>query len=436
MASTITGEHSKYSASSAHRWMECPGSMAMCKGIADKPSKYSAEGTVAHDLAATCADANEDPFEAVGEVVQADGFSFTIDQEMAGHVNTWLLNVAEYVGTRKPIVLTEQRVYYNEALDVERDEAFGTLDKGIVYDDEIGVHDLKYGQGDIVFAVDNHQMQLYALGLMQEYDALLDIKKITMAIHQPRVKKAPSEWSISVEDLKAFGAKAREAVTRVKIAEIASESGRQDKTWQDAYLNPGAKTCRWCRAKATCPALRSAVLTTVAGHAPAATGEFEDLTFKPKDHVRATDSEWLSAAMKMTPLVEEWLKAVRAEVESRVLQGVPVPGFKVVMGKQGNRAWVDLGEAEKALKAMRLKVEEMYDLTLISPTSAEKLFKLKVIGPRQWPALQSQIHRAPGVPHVAPESDARQAIAVQPTASEFEDVTLNENVQSIADELG
>ena len=68
---------------------------------------------------------------------------------------------------------------------------------------------------------------------------------------------------------------------------------------------------------------------------------------------------------------------------------------------------------------MRLKVEEMFDLKLISPTTAEKLAKAGTIGPRQWKKLQEQYAQSQGKPSVAPASDKRPALTVAATADDF-----------------
>jgi hypothetical protein len=89
----------------------------------------------------------------------------------------------------------------------------------------------------------------------------------------------------------------------------------------------------------------------------------------------------------------------------------------------GNRKWADVEEAEATLKAFRLKTEEMYDLSLISPTTAEKLVGNKTIGPRQWKKLLPLITRAEGQPSVAPESDKRPALVVAADTADFDVVT-------------
>jgi hypothetical protein len=52
----------------------------------------------------------------------------------------------------------------------------------------------------------------------------------------------------------------------------------------------------------------------------------------------------------------------------------------------------------------------MYDFTLISPTTAEKLAADGLIGKKQWPKAQALITQSSGKPSVAPASDKRPAI--------------------------
>jgi len=58
----------------------------------------------------------------------------------------------------------------------------------------------------------------------------------------------------------------------------------------------------------------------------------------------------------------------------------------------------------------------MYDFSLISPTSAEKLLKAK---PKRWSKAQELITQADGKPSVAPESDKRPALVITPAADDF-----------------
>ncbi len=122
-------------------------------------------------------------------------------------------------------------------------------------------------------------------------------------------------------------------------------------------------------------------------------------------------------------LIETWTKAVREKAYEMLAEGKELPGYKLVAGKKGARAWADPAEVEATLKSMRLKEAEMYDFKLISPTTAEKLAKAGTIGVRQWPKLQTLITQPDGKPHVAPADDKRPAITIAAKAEDFEALT-------------
>ena len=133
-----------------------------------------------------------------------------------------------------------------------------------------------------------------------------------------------------------------------------------------------------------------------------------------------TSADFLSVALSKVDLIEDWCKAIRTEAERRLFAGEEVPGYKVVAGKKGARAWDKSVDVEALLKTMRLKDDEMYDRKVISPTTAEKLAKAGTIGPRQWGKLQEVITQSEGKPHVAPLSDSRPALEIKPVADDFE----------------
>ena len=59
---------------------------------------------------------------------------------------------------------------------------------------------------------------------------------------------------------------------------------------------------------------------------------------------------------------------------------------------------------------MRLKVDQMYQMKVISPTKAEEI--LAAANPRKWKKLQDLIEQPEGKPSVAPASDKRPALAL------------------------
>jgi hypothetical protein len=108
-----------------------------------------------------------------------------------------------------------------------------------------------------------------------------------------------------------------------------------------------------------------------------------------------------------------------------MLDGGVVPGLKLVQGKSGARQWSDPEEAEKLLKSFRLKVDEMYDMKIISPTTAEKVLKEH---PKQWKKAEALVVRPPGKLAVVPVSDKREAVTVTPVIDGFADVSADDLV--------
>lgn len=421
------------SASAYHRSGHCPGSVILEATIPDTSSKFADEGTCAHFLAAVCLENNEDAVDFLGETLTVGYLAsdpdketevyfvsdinggiypplvttsrFDVDLDMAGHVQTYIDNIRGYAEGNE--LMIERRVDFSPYLGFP--DCFGTSDAIIIADKglELQIHDLKYGMGVRVDAENNEQLMLYALGALNEFGMVGDFQKFRLVIHQPRVLHL-SEWVLSLDDLLAFAVQAAQATEKIV-------NGCTD-------LNPGDKQCRWCKAKAICPALTAHVLATVAEDFVALDEPVSEQLDTAIDCINSANNLRLANCLDAVDLIEGWCKAIRAKVESELFAGNVVPGYKLVQGRLGNRSWKNEAEAEATFKKMRLKLEEMYDFKLISPTTAEKLAKSKVIGPRQWPAVQELMSRAAGKPSVAPLSDKRPALDVIAVGDEFDSV--------------
>jgi hypothetical protein len=378
--------HAKLSPSSAARWMTCPGSVTLSEGIEDTGSSNASEGTMMHAFAAQCLETGTDAVGYIGVVEDETGL--ILQAKQAKDVQFYVDHVRDIVRSTGGELRVEQRLPIGWMTGEEG--AHGTADAVIVTPDELIIVDAKFGFKE-VDADDNPQLMIYAAAAWDELKVAYDFQRVRIAISQPRLLAKP-EFSFSMEDLHNF------------VAEVAfaAELTRYDPD----TLVPSEKGCQWCRAKAICPALRISVMDDFYMVVP-----------------ETADQDDLARVMANANLIEGWVKAVRAEVERRLLAGEPVTGYKLVQGKRGNRMWANPDDAEAALKAMRIKHDQMYDYKLASPTTIEKLAKAEEIGPRQWAKIQALITQSEGQPSVAPESDKRPALVTSAAASDFDDVT-------------
>lgn len=416
--------HALLSPSGAHRWLACPGSVVLEKDLPDTSSEFADEGTAAHFLASECLEKGKNAVAYLGELIRvADditefcpekddahygkGKAFVIDADMAGFVQAYL----DYVRALGGDLMVEQ------ALDIEpitgEPGAKGTSDSVVLLDRELVIVDLKYGRGVKVDAEQNDQLRIYALAALEQFGFLGDFSQVRLVIVQPRLSHI-SEWTCSVDELRTFGKRVDFAASGILQA---LASGKASRTLE---RDPGEHQCRFCKAKATCPTLRDQVLSTVAD-------DFVRIEEPLRPQLKAatereTDNATLGNLLEAVDLVEGWCKAIRARAEEELNAGRAVPGFKLVAGRKSARQWANAEEAEQSLKAMRLRVEQMYDLKLISPTTADKLHKAGDLGPRQWHKLQPLIVSPDGKPSVAPDSDPRPALIPARVEDDFTSV--------------
>ena len=396
--------HARLSPSSAHRWMRCPGSLALESTQPDKSSAFAEEGTRAHELAEKILNGRLQGFEHQGGT----------DPEMHDYVLRYVDAVWTLAEGNE--LMVEQRVDFSHIVGVEN--SFGTADAVVIVGNELQIHDLKYGRGVQVDAEQNEQLQLYALGALEQFNLLYDFDSVRLFIHQPRLNHV-SEWALSVEELEAFGQRAQEAAANVIVMfNIAECEGVNTLPLEN--FTPGEKQCRFCKASAICTAREQFHMQTVAGDFDDLTAPINELVASAIARVPMLTNAQLAEIYGQADFLESWLKAIRDRVNSELNAGHPVPGFKLVTGKQGNRAWRNEVEAEELLKSFRLKQDQMYSQKVISPTQAEKL--LKKDSPRRWTKAEALITRSDGKPTIAPESDPRPALNVNPV-NDFDDVS-------------
>lgn len=66
-----------------------------------------------------------------------------------------------------------------------------------------------------------------------------------------------------------------------------------------------------------------------------------------------------------------------------------------------------------------MKMHEIHDMKVISPTEAEKRITKLQGGAKKWEDMQPMITRSDGKPSVAPATDKRPAITLAASAEDF-----------------
>lgn len=251
--------HAKKSPSASKRWMTCPGSIRLtdqldAKGLIKKSSnKYTAEGTVAHDIHEHCLLENTDADKYLGMTLQAEGFKFKVNQNMVDAVQTSL----DYI--RQTIEDLESEGYtVHLEVEVWSDLSYlkipgldgGTSDVVLkVYDGEnlvaIIVIDYKHGQGVAVEPENNTQALHYALGVYHSTGRPSTLKEVQVTISQPRAHHSRGpirSWNIDASELVEW-----ESEDLIPAAKACDEP--------NAPLVPSDEGCRFCPAAPHCTAL-------------------------------------------------------------------------------------------------------------------------------------------------------------------------------------
>ncbi len=309
------GSHALLSASSAHRWLNCPPSARLCEGYADTGSEYAKEGTEAHAL---CEHRLKQALGYTTRVVPdiTENLSY-YNSEMEQCACDYVAFVMELLEESKtvcpdPLVLIEQRLDFSSFVS----EGFGTGDCVIVADDTLSIVDYKHGKGVEVSAVDNPQMRLYALGALEMFESLYDINTIRMVIFQPRLDNV-SSCIIPKNSLLQWAHD--ELMPKAKLA-YSGEGEFACGDW-----------CRFCKAKAECRK-RAEYNLELAKYDFAMPATLEDTE--------------IAAILAKADELAAWASDVKEFALQQALSGVSYDGYKVVEGRS-NRRYTD----EKAVAA-------------------------------------------------------------------------------------
>ena len=370
-------KHAVLSASGSKRWLSCTPSARLELEFENTTSEAAQEGTAAHAL---CEHKLKKALKQRSKRPVSDYDS----DEMEERTDEYVSFVMEQYEAAKavcndPIVLIEQHLDFSCYVP----DGFGTGDCIIIADDKLHIVDFKYGMGILVEAEENPQMMLYALGALEIFDALYDIKEVSMTIFQPR-RENISTWTVSVEDLKAWA----ENVLKPKALLAFNGEGE--------YV-PG-EWCTFCRAAVRCRARAEEKLKL-------AESEF-------KMPPLLTDAE-IEEILTVIPDLTKWANEIEAYALDAVLNhGKEWDGFKVVEGRSV-RKYRDEGKVAEAANEAGYK--DIYRQSLIPMTEMQKLMGKK----KFEEILGSLIYKSSGKPVLVPKTDKRPAMNVTNATNEF-----------------
>lgn len=448
--------HSMLGASGTERWMNCPGSIRMSKGMPNKSSIYAMEGTAAHNLGELCLtqDLSADVFEGQwinldgevfetepdipdgeptifydGQLLWAKNPAFKIDEAFASAVQLYLDTVDYYINWAREKFGVEPQLLIEKGFDLGAvyPGMFGTNDVCIFVPGKcLIVIDYKHGRGKVVKIKDNTQLRYYGLGAILELCAeaagksLHDItpegvkelietvlpEEVVTVIVQPRAAHADGPVRDASYPIKEI---------LIDYRDLLIEKAK-DTEKPDAPLATG-DWCFFCPGKIKCPKI---------------TGKFTEMS--KVDHYDLSDDE-LTNPMQSAAVVEKALKNITNDPETlgRFLAFIPIlesvikgveeyafdqamagampPGQKFVR-KDTKRKYRSEEAAGRELMAAGFEPKDIYDLKLKSASALKKL------GAAKWkkidPILKQgdHVYKPEGALTLAPLDDERPPVVV------------------------
>ena len=256
-------------------------------------------------------------------------------------------------------------------------EGFGTADVLIVADDTLYITDMKYGVGCLVSAAGedgtgNSQLKCYALGALDTFGDLYDIRRIRLTIFQPRRENIDT-FELSKTDLLRW---ADEILA--PVAKLAYEGQGEFKA---------GNHCQFCRVKATCRKRAESAM--------------ELAKYEFTEPVLLDENEIAEILPKVDSLVK-WAEDIKTYALNQALAGVRYPGFKLVAGRS-NRKYADEAAVARVVSDAGY---DPWDKKLAGITEMTRRLGKK----RFEELLKDFLIKPEGKPVLVPQEDDRQEI--------------------------
>jgi len=334
--------HATYGASTAERWVNCHGSVALSRTVPKRPAGPAArEGSIAHLCFEILLKNKEN---ALATKTRLRKF---FPPDMVGHC----FEAFEHVVAGIPpgaILYSEQRV---DSSSFTTRGQFGTVDVAVV--EEFGrlrVKDFKYGQGIAVEVKDNLQQIYYALAISKKFHH--NFVDIELEVIQPRAQHADGKIRSHVMTMDDLLAHEEKFLAAVRACEAPAPA-----------FNPG-QWCKWCDAKIVCKAIGKDSFAQAKVSFDAIKDDGDPPAAAP------IDVKELPSMLAAFYRVELYIAAVREYAQDLAVNGAKIPGFTLV-DRFGVRKWSSekvATQAKRTWGALAFSPPE-----LLSPAQLEKV---------------------------------------------------------------
>lgn len=384
--------HAVLSPSAASRWLACAPSARLEEKFPDKAGSFAEEGTLAHEF-------GEAILKNKSKELKARSFSKRISelseskyytQELQSYAENYADFVwSKYLAAKKADPLAKLRIEEKIDLTSYVPEGFGTGDAVIIANGVMEIIDLKYGKGVKVSAEGNKQMMSYALGALDMFGFIYDVRAVRMSIYQPRLDNI-SEWEMPLSDLLLWGEK------ELKPGAEKAFKGEGE------YV--AGNHCKFCKAKAQCKALADYNLSL-------SKYDFADPVL--------LGNEDIADILQRADQFKSWLTSIEEFALQSALEGKRFPGFKLVEGRS-IRKYSDETKIAEVLCENGFDENQIYDKKLKTITAMEKLVTKATFNALCAPF----VIKPEGKPTLVPDSDLRPEY--NSAENDFANININD----------
>jgi hypothetical protein len=366
-------EHAPCGASSAYRWMPCPGSIRLIEDLKEHqphllpgPSYFAMDGSIAHKLAQLALESGQDAIVYIDRQLHLHNrqtgeitYSQHVNEDMAVAVQVWLDECRQH---RHLIYQIESRLSMrklNPPVNMYGTADFWALD---IPNRTIYIYDYKHGRGVTIYAEDNPQAKYYAVLVLANLPEEIPFPEhVVIKIVQPRGQ--------GENPIKSVTYKAKDLLIWARDELLPAAARTQD---PEAPFVAGDH-CRFCPAKGVCAAAArfSIEQAGVIDFDPDTENLPAVMEKRLLDPISIPVAD-LARARLYFDYVRDWMRRVDDVLKTYIMNGHDVTLWDLEH-KEGKRRWINEDKTVDVLKSLGCNEDMLYTKKMLSPKTAEDL---------------------------------------------------------------